>query len=176
MIEDVKNLLDYGITVADAYAYLVYGDGAARCIKNFIQNELSSKCMVLKASGMLDSITDISEYAGETVYFEKGDASKLFIRKYPEILMVFSANVSLDQILDDWVSTCYERRILYFVNVRNAQKLIELLEGCKYDTGVCYHKVWALVDCVIENCPEAPSHDTFLVTGKQQLRCFTNRR
>lgn len=170
MIETIKNLLDFDINITDGYAYLVYGDSAAAWIKKFIQNELSPQCMVLKASGMLDSITNVSKYSGETVYCEKGDASKFFIKKYPEILMLLSTNGALSQVVDDWVCTCYERRILYFVNMQNVQKLIKLLETCKYDTRVCYEKVWQLVDCVIENCPESPDHDTFIVTSKQRIK------
>lgn len=114
-------------------------------------------------------ISGLKDYRGELIYFEEGDASRFFVKKYPELVMVFSKVSEIDLIIDDWVCTCYERRILYFVDINNIQSFIDALFDCKFDTSVCYDKVWSLVDCIIENSPEAPDHDTFVVVSKSCL-------
>ena len=168
-MDTIKNLFDYDITVEDAHSYLFHGENAATCIKELVRKKLKCNCVVLKASGMMDNISGLKDYRGELIYFEEGDASRFFVKKYPELVMVFSKVSEIDLIIDDWVCTCYERRILYFVDINNIQSIIDDLFDCKFDTSVCYDKVWSLVDCIIENSPEAPDHDTFVVVSKSCL-------
>lgn len=170
MSENIRNLLDYDITINNVHAYLFHGEDATARIKEYVRSNLESKCVILKASGMLDNINQMKDYAGNLIYFEEGDASKFFVKKYPELVMLFSTGSQLEQIIDEWVCTCYERRILYFIDKNNVQLLVDVLRDCKFDTSVCYDKTWPLVDCVIENSPEAPDHDTFVVVSRQVIR------
>ena len=83
--------------------------------------------------------------------------------------MSFNDNDLVDKIINDWVCTCYERRIVYFVDSSNYQNLVDLLLTQKFNTTSCLEKTWELVDLVIENLPDAPNHDTFLVISKKDL-------
>ena len=86
--------------------------------------------------------------------------------------MSISDTRSVDKIIDDWICTCYERRIVYFVDSKNQQALIDLLLTQKFNVTSCLEKAWDLVEFVVENVPEAPSHDTFIVITKNDLSSF----
>lgn len=169
MIEVIENLWDYDINLVDVYSYLFYGEGATTSIKEYIKNSLKSKCVIFKACGMMDNIVAAQDYGGELIYFDEGDASKFFVKNFPELAMLFPVESDIEQIIDDWICTCYERRILYFVDVNNLQSFIDMLLECKFDTSVCYEKVWPLIESAIENSPEAPEHDMFVLVTKHQL-------
>ena len=171
MIERINNISDYDIPMCNGplFAFLVSGSCDASILKNIIQEKHQTQNIVFKASGMLDNISSTESYDGKLIYFEIGDASKFFIKKFPELLMSFPNTYSLDNIIDDWVCTCYERRIIYFVDSIHYQSLINLLLTQKFNISSCLEKIWELVDLVVENVPDAPSHDTFLVIAKKDL-------
>lgn len=171
MIKIINNLSDYDIPKLNEsiYAYILTGEDSCSNIKSIIEDCFGSKNMLIKASGMLDNIIHLAELKGKLVYFEEGDSHKIFIKKFPELLILFCNFDSLDILLEDWTCACYERRIIYILNDDNTQSLIEELNKCKFDTSTCFHEIWRFVDAVIENVPESPEHDTFLLVTKKHL-------
>ena len=171
MIEQINNISNYDIFNCDEpfFPYIISGSSAVPDIKKIIHENFQTQNVLFKASGMLDNLPSEDIYNGKMIYFDKGDASKFFIRKFPELLMSLNDNDMVDKIIDDWVCTCYERRIVYFVDSINYQILVDLLLTQKFNTTSCLEKIWDLVDLVIENLPDAPSHDTFLVISKKDL-------
>lgn len=177
MIKRINNFSDYGIPTCSEplFAYLLDDSNAISDLQGIIRSGLNHQGMVLKASGMLDNILIAKKYNGDLIYFDEGDASKIFIKKFPELLMSFPNISLLDQIVDDWVCTCYERRILYFVDSKNLPLLIDLLLECKFNVSTCFEKIWPLVNLVIENLPEAPNHNTFVLMAKRDLISHTHK-
>lgn len=172
MIERINNISDYDIVQCNEpfFPYIISGSSAVSDIKNILKKHWHNQNILLKASGMLDNLpTDID---GKIIYFDNGDATKFFIKRFPELLMSISDTRSVDKIIDDWTCTCYERRIVYFVDSKNQQALIDLLLTQKFNVTSCLEKVWDLVEFVVENVPEAPSHDTFIVIAKNDLSSF----
>ena len=171
MIKPINNISDYDILKCNEpfFPYIISGSYAVSDIKNIIQNHYQTQNVLFKASGLLDNLPSKESYDGKIIYFDKGDASKFFIKKFPELLMSSSNTSFLDEIIDDWMCTCYERRIIYFVDSKNYQALVNLLLTQKFNVSSCLEKTWHLVDLIIENVPDAPDHDTFLVVAKKDL-------
>lgn len=171
MIERINNLSNYDILRCKGpfFPYILAGPTAVSEVKEMIHNHYRTKDILFKASGMLDNLPSEEDYGGKLIYFEKGDASKFLIRKFPELLMLFPDTTSLDKIIDDWVCTCYERRIIYLVDSKNHQALVDLLLTQKFNASSCTEEIWELVDLIVENVLDAPSHDTFLVLAKKDL-------
>ena len=174
MIERINNISDYDISQCNEpfFPYIISGSSAVSDIKNIIKKHYQNQNVLLKASGMLDNLPTDECYNGKIVYFDEGDATKFFIKRFPELLMSITDIDSVDKIIDDWTCTCYERRIVYFVDSKNQQALIDLLLTQKFNVTSCLEKVWKLVELVVENLPEAPSHNTFIVIAKQDLSSF----
>lgn len=174
MIERINNISDYDILQCNDpfFPYIISGSSAVSDIKNIIKKHCHNQNILLKASGMLDNLPTDKCYDGEIIYFDNGDATKFFIKRFPELLMSISDTCSVDKIIDDWICTCYERRIVYFVDSKNQQALVDLLLTQKFNVTSCLEKVWDLVEFVVENVPEAPSHDTFIVIAKNDLSSF----
>lgn len=174
MIERINDIAVYDILQCNApfFPYIVSGSSAVSDIKNIIKKHYQNQKILLKASGMLSNLPTDKCYDGEIIYFDIGDAAKFFIKRFPELLMSIANTDSVNKIIDDWTCTCYERRILYFVDSKNQQALVDLLLTQKFNVTSCLEKVWNLVECVVENSPEAPSHNTFIVIAKQELSSF----
>ena len=171
MIKRINNLQEYGIPTCGEplYAYFASGAHAASRLKSVVEANYQVKNVILKASGMLDNLPAPEDYNGNLIYFEKGDASKFFIRKFPELLISIPNAATFNSMIDDWVCTCYERRIIYFTDPEHAHTLIDHLCRQKFDLSAHLEENWPLVDLVIENVLDAPCHDTFLIMAKKDL-------
>lgn len=171
MIERIDNISDFDIIECNEpfFSYIISGSSAVLDIKNIIHEHFQTQNILFKASGMLDNLPSKDSYDGKLIYFDNGDAHKFFIKRFPELLLSFNDTSLIDKIIDDWVCTCYERRIVYFVDSINYQTLVDFLLTQKFNVTSSLEKVWDIVNLVVENLPDAPSHDTFLVISKKDL-------
>lgn len=128
------------------------------------------KCIFFEASGLLDTMEDMINNLNENItIINKGDGNKFFIKKMPKLYSIIENQSQLIYILDEWVSTIYEKRKIYILDsiyksniisnfqkyLLNMEKLQELLES-KYEYK-------------IENIPEADSHYTFKISCKKDF-------
>lgn len=163
---------DYGIPTLDGEecSIVISSDDNASCklvydiiAKIFFKNEL-----VFKASGLPDNITGVLELIRDCspVYFE-GDRKKIIVKNQPEVYAKISDKKVLSAILDDWVSTIYERRFLYLPREGQINYLYNILEKNIYLDSNNILSTWIYLDCLIENAPDAPNHNTFVLTFRK---------
>lgn len=177
MLEAIKNLSMWDIpqSLSPLYAYILKGKTAPVELSDIISENASGDSIVFKASGLLDSILPMKDYSGDLIYFDKGDADKLFVKRSPELLMSFSNFDSLDQIINDWSCACFENRIMYFTDKKHIGSLIDYLGTRKFSTSTDIANVWDMVNMIVANSPEAPEHDTFILILKKSYRINPNR-
>ena len=154
----------------DEFSILISSDDNASCrlvydiiAEIFFKNEL-----VFKASGLLDNITGVLDMIQNCspVYFE-GDGKKFFVKKQPEVYAKISDKKILSSIFDNWVSTIYERRIIYLPREGQINYLFDILEENIYLNSNNILSTWTYLDCMIENSPDAPNHNTFILTFRK---------
>jgi hypothetical protein len=95
------------------------------------------------------------------------EIKKNFVKKQPEVYAKISDKKVLSSILDDWVSTIYERRFLYFPREGQINYLCDILEKNIYLDSNNILSTWTYLDCLIENSPDAPNHNTFVLTFRK---------
>ena len=102
MIERINNISNYDILKCNGpfFSYIISGSSAVSDVKDIIHKHCQTQNVLFKASGMLDNLPSEDVYDGKTIYFDKGDASKFFIRKLPELLMSFNDNSIVDEIIE----------------------------------------------------------------------------
>lgn len=176
MLETVKNLSMWDIpqSLSSLYAYILQGKTAHAELNEIISENVSGNSIVFKASGLLDSILPMKDYSGDLIYFDKGDADRLFVKRSPELLMSFSNFDSIDQIIDDWSCACFENRVMYFTDKKHLDSLIDYLGTRKFSTSTDIANVWDMVNMIVANSPEAPDHNTFLLILKKELSPASN--
>lgn len=155
----------------DECSIMVSSDDNASCkiVYDVIVNIFPKNELVFKASGLPDNISRILDiiHNCSPVYFE-GDSKKFFVKKQPEAYAKVSDRKVLGAILDDWVSTVYERRFLYFLKEGQVNHLHDILEKNVYVDSNNILSSWTYLDCLIENAPDAPNHNTFVMTFRKE--------
>lgn len=85
--------------------------------------------MIFRTVGLADNILDIaSKINGKKSNYSPGDGKKFFNRRYPEYFCVIDQDNMIDIVLDEWVSTIYEYRVVYILDSDKSDRLFSVLK------------------------------------------------
>lgn len=165
-------LFDIPAFSEDSKSVFIYSDDGS--CKEWMTDKLNtlrhSYSLVYRATGLEDNISEIvSKVSGEKAHYFPGDGKRVFIRKYPEYFCVINNNAEIADILDEWVSTIYEYRVLYIVNPRKRDALISILEESADSNKNALELIMGNIDGYIENARDAPDHDSYIINLKNDV-------
>ena len=145
-------------------------DTSCELIKNLLLNTSNSNLMFFKAMGLEENIRDLIANAQLKNYkFKRNDAKRFLIRKFPEITCILDKNKTLIvQVLADWTSTIYERRLIVSFKQENLHEVEKIMDKSDFNDSF-YKQLWPFVDIIIENVPDAPEHNSFVLSYKNDL-------
>lgn len=136
-----------------------------------IEQCFSEDRYIFKAQGLHENIALLKEVcsSSEKMEFNEGVNVLGYIKKYPEIIADVEDLRILKRLLSEWVSTVYERRWLIIAPEKNKSCIWKALEKNKYSYDLDINNFWGIVDCIIENIPDSPYHESFHMIFKPQF-------
>lgn len=163
---DASKKYHKSIDLRDEYTFVLGSDDCTSCeiVNRIISTYLDKDGLLFKASGLTDNIEEIARLnTGDIQYYE--GKRHMFFSKMPECFFSLE-QANLNQVLDEWVSTIYERRYIYVYPRENHDKIVEILDKYAYKDSNNLVEIWPFIDCLIENYPDAYEHNTFIITVK----------
>ena len=85
-----------------------------------------------------------------------------------EVFSKVSDSRVVKTLLDSWVSTIYERRFLYVARPDHGSDICTILERSVGADTNKLAETWDLLDCLIENSPDAANHNTFVLICRRR--------
>lgn len=164
---DIQKQFCIPILDGNEYSIMISSDDSLSCeiVKKIIKSVYSNKTILFRASGLLDNITELLNDFKDCNYMLFEESSRLFHKgRNPEVFAEVLNDSMLETILDDWVSTIYERRFLYILSEKDSNQALSLLKENMYSKTNCLDMMWDFLDCLIENSPDHENHNTFIVT------------
>lgn len=147
-------------------------EGIESCllVREVLKSVTVDKVNVFFASGLLDNLTELMEIIGcDKCTLKQNDAKKSIQKRLPEFFAIIGQDADiLDSILQEWVSTIYERRVLINVDKSKLEEVEKIIFSDGLDINN-FANVWALSDIIVENAPEAPSHNSFIISYKNHI-------
>lgn len=154
------------------HSVFIYSDeGSSR---EWIEKNLyilkSGYSLVFRAVGLSDNIVDIaSKVKGEKSCYFPGDEKKFFIKKFSEYFCVITQDNMIESVLNEWVSTIYEYRVVYILDSKKIDYFISVLKENVYSSKSILPNVMQYIEGYIENVQDAPDHDSYIVNLKSDL-------
>lgn len=139
-------------------------------IEKFLFELREQHILVFKAVGLMDNIFPIAkELNNDEIVILNGDTKKFFIKKFPEFFCKIYSNDEIQSVLQSWVSTVYEHRVIYIVKAANFNQLINLLNEERYNKNFFSSSITDCIEGYIQNVCEAEYHDSYLINCKEYI-------
>lgn len=139
-------------------------DYSCKLVFKIINRLFSDESKLYYASGLPSNISEIYEDIKQfNPYYNEGDSKRFYIRKYPKVCANITDEKSLESLIDNWVSTIYETRKIYITKKIYKNELLNcLINNASYKMK-SNQVIMDYALCIIENAPEAPNHNTFVL-------------
>ena len=158
------------VEITGGKTYFVSSEDASSCelVRSLLkEQESKQKVIVFKATGLSDNLKELVKNTNLiNMDFVDGDEHGFVVKRYSECYGIVS-NEQLQKILDEWICTIYEKRFLFSVDVSVISTVMNLLQKSIFDEEFL-GKLWPFLDLAVENALDAPSHNSFVISFKQE--------
>ena len=145
------------------------GNDSIGSVKRLLEGYSIEYTVIFLASGMLDEIMSLKSFLEDSlICYEEGDAEKFYIKHFPKIVSYLDNPLKVQKVLDSWLCTIYERRIIYVLKKEKTQDFIKQLLLNKNSFESITKQIWPFVHCVVENSLDAPLPNTFIISGRKK--------
>jgi hypothetical protein len=143
-------------------------EDACIAVQHIIMNIYSLRNIVFHSSGLQNTLHQTISILGDSSYvYYEGDESKFIVRKMPELYANIQNVTILYDLIIDWTSTIYERRSIFLSRIDMGEYAHQYFVDVSKRNMADNDEVWTTTDCIIENAPEAPNHNSFILTFRQ---------
>lgn len=174
MISVLHDLSLFDVPVFDnsCKSFIISSDdeSSRTAIESFLFELRAQHILIFKAVGLMDNISPIAkDLQNRKIVIFNGDSKKFLVKKFPEFFCEIYSNDEIRSVLQSWVSTVYEHRIIYIVKAANFNQLIHILNEGRYDNNFFALPIANCIEGYIQNVCEAEHHDSYLINCKSYL-------
>lgn len=154
----MKSNLITDIDIAEKSILLFSEDeSSCVCVLSLINSILKNYSFFFKAEGLLDNLKEIKNFLSEETLINENDGRKFYVKKLPELYSLITEKGSIEYLINNWVSTIYEIRIIFVVDMNENLT----------NTNIEYERIIRNINnnyiCKIENVPESNFQNTFKI-------------
>lgn len=143
-------------------------DDEKKDIIDDIKNTFHIDSVIFRATGLWNNISEVIDYfKNYKIKVYEGDKNKLFVRKYPEVIVEIEDIELIDKTLEFYTNVIYEGRYLYFFKKENKQEVEKIIENYKYHDHNLFAFLGDKVDCLIENMRECEDSSSYSIIIKK---------
>ncbi len=169
---DINGFYGLNYLMDDNFSLEISSDNeiSGEIIKGIISQVFSGNEIVYKAYGLPNSIDEIIEdFGGQNYVYHEGDRNKFYMKRYPEIIMQLKDIIAIDKLLSSWSCAIIEGRFFFIAKPSCGEQIKEYFQNNSYKERPNMNELWDFLLCIIENIPDHPNHDSYILTARKEF-------